>query len=147
MLSVAFNFISKNQKGMTLTEVLVVVLILAGIYATAVTVVFPRMERSKISQAKILISRLSEAVDTFYLDCSYYPSSTEGLEALVLAPDRCETWGPEPYIKRIPTDPWKNEFVYEFDENTGRYIIMSFGKDGQAGGSNLYDEDISSEDI
>ena len=147
MLCNALKVLTHNQKGMTLVEVIVVMSILVGIYATAVTLVFPRMEKSKISQAKILISRISDAVDTFYLDCSFYPSSEEGLEALILAPDSCESWGPERYLRKLPKDPWNNEFFYEYDEDTGKYIIISYGKDRREGGTGLYDEDISSESI
>ena len=139
------NKILKNNRGMTLLEVIAVVAIIAGIFATMVGVIFPRLERSKVDQAKILISRISEAVDTFYLDCSYYPSNAEGLSALVLAPADCESWGPEPYLKngRIPKDPWKNDFIYSFDDSTGKYEIISLGQGGKEGGEG-YSADLSS---
>ena len=142
------NKMLKNNKGMTLLEVIAVVAIIAGIYATMVTVIFPRMEKSKIDQAKILISRIAEAVDTFYLDCSFYPSTADGLSALVLAPELCESWGPDPYLKngKIPKDPWKNDFIYSLDENTGKYEIISLGQGGKEGGEG-YSEDISSQDL
>ncbi len=140
-----WNKILKTNKGMTLLEVIAVVAIIAGIFATMIGVIFPRLERSKVDQAKILISRISEAVDTFYLDCSFYPSNADGLSALVLAPAECESWGPEAYLKngRIPKDPWKNEFIYSFDESTGKYEIISLGQGGKEGGEG-YSEDLSS---
>ncbi len=143
-----FFYFLKNQKGMTLIEVIAVVVIIAGITAVMVGNVIPEMQKSKVKQAKILISRVSEAVDSFYLDCSYYPSSEEGLEALVLQPEECESWGPDPYLKngKIPKDPWNQELIYEYDSETDRYNIISYGKDRKEGGERL-SKDISSQEI
>ena len=138
----------KNNKGMTLVEIVAVVALIAGIYATFVGAIMPRIKKSRVDQAKILISRLGEAIDTFYLDCSYYPASAEGFDALVSAPDQCESWGPDPYLKngKIPKDPWKNDFIYSYDEDQGKYEIISLGEGGKEGGDG-YAEDISSLDL
>ena len=138
----------RNHRGMTLVEVIAVVVIIAGIAAMAVTNIMPRMEKSKVKQTTILISRVAEAVDSFYLDCSYYPSTEDGLQALVIAPEGCESCGPDPYLKngRIPRDSWNNEFVYEYDADRGQYNIISYGKDRVEGGEGL-NADISSQEL
>ena len=137
-----------NNKGFSLMELLIAITILVGMIAAIIGNLSGRRNKAQINQAKIIISRLEDAINTFYLDCSYYPSSAEGLEALVIAPEKCESWGPEPYLKkgRIPKDPWKNEFIYQYDENSGTFEIISTGRDGKAGGEGLA-ADISSKDI
>lgn len=137
-----------NCRGMTFVEILVVLTIIAGIAALGITKYMSQLDKAKVKQAKILITRISEAFDTFYLDCSYYPSSEEGLEALVLPPDRCESWGPDPYLKngRIPKDPWKNDFIYRYDQESNKYEIISLGKGGVEGGEGP-SADISSQEI
>jgi len=92
-----------------------------------------------------LIGLIEQAMEEFSYDCGYYP---ETLEDLVIAPADCEEWGPSPYLKngKIPKDPWKQDFVYSFDEE-GNYIIMSYGSDRKPGGSGRFNKDISSEDL
>ena len=108
-----------------------------------------RQRKSQVDQAKISISRLVDAINTFALDCSYYPSNAEGLEALVTRQEKCEKWGPEPYLKngKLPKDPWKNDFIYRHDESaTPPFEIISLGKGGVEGGED-YSADISSKDL
>ncbi len=137
-----------NSKGLTLIEVIAVLAILAGIASILLRNFAPQLKKSKVRQAQILISRLSESVESFYLDCSYYPSNSEGFEALVLAPAKCESWGPDPYLRngKIPKDPWGNDFIYKHDDATGRYEIISLGEGGIEGGEN-FQSDISSKEI
>lgn len=137
-----------NNKGFTLVEIIVVITLLVGMSATLIVNVMGRGEKAKVNQAKITISRLEDAINTFYLDCNYYPSTEEGLEALAIASQKCESWGPEPYLKkgRIPKDPWKNDFIYQYDESTGSFEIISLGKGGKPGGEDLA-TDISSKEL
>ena len=138
----------RNNKGMTFVEILVVLTIIAGIAALGITKYMSQLDKAKVKQAKILITRIAEAFDTFYLDCSFYPSSEEGFEALVLPPERCESWGPDPYLKngKIPKDPWKNDFIYRYDPSINKYEVISLGKGGVEGGEGVA-TDISSKDI
>ncbi len=139
----------KKVNGMTFVEILVVLTIIAGIASLGITKYMAQLDKAKVKQAKILITRIAEAFETFYMDCSYYPSTDEGLSALVLAPERCgEAWGPEPYLKngKIPKDPWKNDFIYRYDTTTGRFEILSLGKGGVEGGKGV-SADISSQEI
>ncbi|MDE0119879.1 MAG: type II secretion system major pseudopilin GspG [Bdellovibrionales bacterium] len=136
-----------NNKGFSLVEILIVITLILGISASVVVNLMGRRDRAQINQAKITISRLEDAINTFYLDCGYYPSNVEGLEALVIAPEKCESWGPEPYLHKgkIPKDPWKNDFIYEYDESAGTFTVISLGKGGKRGGEGIA-ADISSQE-
>ena len=136
-----------NKKGFSLVEIMFALVLIVGIMATMFTKLRPQQRKGKVNQAKLAIASLERALDMFYMDCSYYPSESEGLEALVSAPDKCESWGPEPYLKngKIPKDPWNNEFVYQ-ESDDGDFEIISLGEDGEEGGKN-YAKDISSKDI
>ena len=137
-----------NNKGLTLIEVLIVIGLIAGIAATLIGNFKQGESKGKINLAKTLISRLEDGLNTFYMDCNYYPSSAEGLEALVIPPQKCESWGPQPYLKngKIPKDPWGNNFLYRYDDSIGQFEIISLGQDGKEGG-NKFATDISSKDL
>ena len=136
----------KHNKGFSLLEILIAMALLVGVVAGVVYKVMPRLSKGKTQQARITISQLTQGLDTFYMDCNYYPSNAEGLEALVAAPQNCESWGPSSYIKKVPKDPWGNDFIYEYDENSGKYEIISRGRGGKEGGEGEA-ADISSEDL
>lgn len=139
--------INPNQKGMTLVEIMIVLLILGGLASILATTVMGRLKKAKIGQAKLQISELGKSLDMFYADCSFYPSSDQGLSALVQAPSgepSCSGWGPDPYIKKVPRDPWNNEYLYEAQGNS--YVLKSLGGDKREGGTGE-DEDISSENL
>jgi len=131
-----------------LPEVLIVLVLLVGIFATIFTNVNQSRDKGQINQAKIIIARLTSALNMFYQACYRYPSNSEGLEALVVAPDDCEEWGPQPYLKngKIPKDPWKTDFIYEYDEASASFEIISLGKNKKEGGDD-FAADISSKDI
>ena len=122
---------------------------MVGILAFLMTVVGRAVnqsrKKSQISQARILIGVIEQAMEEFSYDCGYYP---ETLEDLVSAPPDCEEWGPKPYLKngKIPQDPWKQNFQYEYDEENDSYVITSFGADRKPGGSGKFNKDISSLD-
>ena len=135
-------FLNKSR-GMTLIEIMIVVGIIAFITTIVGQAVTRRQKKAKVSQAKIVIGLLEQAIAEFNYDCGYYPAT---LDDLVSAPADCEEWGPEPYVKdgKLPKDPWKSELVYELDD-TGDYNITSFGADRRPGGTG-YNKDISSSD-
>lgn len=132
----------RNNKGMTLLEIMIVLVILGGLIAILATQVQGRLKKAKISQAKIQIAEYGKALDMYYTDCSHYPSSEEGLQALIEAPSSCSNWGPDPYLKKLTKDPWGYDMVYESQGNT--YVLKSLGSDGREGGSGDA-ADISSE--
>src|ERR1700733_3932119 len=101
----------RNQSGMTLVEIMIVLVILGSLGTVLVTQVKNSLAKSRVQQAKILISEVGKALDQFNTDCGFYPTSDQGLQALVTAPGggrTCSNWGPEPYLKRVPTDAWKH---------------------------------------
>lgn len=129
-----------NEKGMTLIEIMIVLAILASIGGLVATQAISQLKKSRVRSARIAISELGKALDTYYTDCGSYPSS---LESLMSDSDNCSNWGPEPYVKKIPKDPWGNDFIYEPDGSS--YEVVSLGQGGQEGGEG-YEKDVSSDD-
>lgn len=133
-----------SQRGMTLIEIMIVLVLVGGLIAVLSGNVFSNLFKGQRKQAEIQIKEVSKALDLFYTDCSFYPSTEQGLRALVENNSDCKSWGPDPYLKKEPVDPWNNSLVYESDGST--YVIKSYGKDRREGGSGN-DADISSEEI
>ena len=134
------------QRGMTLIEILVV-LVLIGIVLGIVGGNFiGRGEKAKADAAKIEIGQIGQALDLYKLEIGRYPSSSEGLQALVAAPAGASNWN-GPYWKKaqIPKDPWGNEYRYTSPGQKGAYDILSLGADGKEGGEGA-NKDISSAD-
>jgi general secretion pathway protein G len=124
------------QAGFTLVEMLVVITIIGLIMALVAPRVLNYLSESKTKTAKIQIESLGSALDLFFLDSGRYPSSSEGLAALVQRPGNVPAWN-GPYLKGslVPTDPWGNAYIYRSPGEHGAYDIVSFGADGQEGGT------------
>lgn len=131
----------RNQKGMTLLEIMIVMVILGGLIAVLAGTVRDNLKKAKVKQAKIQISEYGKALDMYYTDCNQYPSTEEGLQALMVAPSTCSNWGPDPYLKKLNPDPWATPFEYSSTGND--YELKSLGQDKKEGGSG-YDLDLSS---
>ena len=134
------------QRGMTLIEILVV-LVLIGIVLGIVGGNFiGRGEKAKADAARIEIGQIGQALDLYKLEIGRYPSSSEGLQALVTAPAGAANWN-GPYRKKaqIPKDPWGNEYRYTSPGQKGAYDILSLGADGKEGGEGT-NKDITSAD-
>ncbi|MBW1972637.1 MAG: type II secretion system protein GspG [Spirochaetes bacterium] len=133
----------KNNKGFTLMELLVVMIILGLLAAFVAPRVYKWVGPSKQKAAKIQISLFESALEKFLLDMDRYPTTEEGLNALVKKPAGAEKWA-GPYLKKeIPLDPWGHPYVYKSPGEHGDYDIISYGKDGQPGGEGE-DRDIVS---
>jgi general secretion pathway protein G len=131
---------------MTLIEILVV-LVLIGIVTSIVAGNFiQRGEKAKRDLAKIEIGQIGQTLDLFKLEIGRYPTSQEGLQALVTAPAGVTNWN-GPYWKKdtVPKDPWTHEYVYVFPGQHGPYDLISYGADGKEGGDGA-DKDITSWD-
>jgi general secretion pathway protein G len=129
---------------MTLIEILVV-LVLIGIVLGIVGGNFiGRGEKAKADAAKIEIGQIGQALDLFKLEVGRYPTSQEGLQALITAPPGLSSWN-GPYWKKstLPKDPWGNEYKYTAPGQHGAYDILSYGADGREGGDGT-DKDIAS---
>lgn len=123
----------RNNKGMTLLEIMIVLVILGGLIGILAVSVQSRLKKAKVSQAKIQIAEYGKALDMYYTDCNRYPSTDEGLQALREAPSSCSNWGPDPYLTKLSKDPWGADLIYESEGNA--YKLMSLGSDHREGGS------------
>ncbi|HFQ5429945.1 TPA: type II secretion system major pseudopilin GspG [Vibrio vulnificus] len=127
---------AKKQAGFTLLEVMVVVVILGILASFVVPNLLGNKEKADQQKAITDIVALENALDMYKLDNSVYPTTDQGLEALVIKPS-----SPEPrnyrnggYIKRLPKDPWGNEYQYMSPGDKGTIDIFTLGADGQEGG-------------
>jgi general secretion pathway protein G len=125
----------KNKShGFTLIELLVVISIIALIAALVAPNLFPKLGKGKQSAAKAQIELLGQALDQFRLDIGRYPTTQEGLAALVTNPG-IETWEGSYLKKSLPNDPWGKPFMYQVPGTHGtEYDLWSYGRDGVAGG-------------
>jgi len=124
----------RSKRGFTLVEMLLVLVILATLAAIVIPKFAGRSEQAKITAAKSQISSIELALDSFEVDCGYYPKSGN-LNALLENPGTTADWK-GPYLKKgIPLDPWGNAYVYEYPgkHNPNGYDLMSGGPDGKTG--------------
>lgn len=130
------RFRRKREGGFTLVEILVVITIIALIMGLVGPRVLNYLTESKVKAARIQIESLGSALDLFFLDTGRFPTSSEGLAALVRRPGSIATWN-GPYLKGgiVPADPWGNPYVYRLPGQHGSYDIISYGTDGQEGGT------------
>jgi general secretion pathway protein G len=136
---------NRNSKGFTLIEVMVVVIILGILAAIVVPRVMDRPDDARITKAKQDIRALESALNLYKLDNFVYPTTDQGLEALVTKPGGT----PEPknwkrYMDRLPKDPWGEPYLYL--ETDGSVEIKSQGADGQIGGEGA-NADISNANL
>jgi general secretion pathway protein G len=134
---------ARNQKGMTLVEIMVVLAIIGGLIGILAGQVQKQFKKAKVKEARIQMAEIGKALDIYLTDCGSYPTSEQGLGALLEAPPDCKNWGPDAYIKKMPTDPWGTPFVYEMHGNN--YTLKSLGDDKREGGTGTA-ADISSDD-
>jgi general secretion pathway protein G len=136
-----------GQQGFTLVEMLVVITIIGLIMGLIGPRVLNYLGESKVKAAKIQLQSFSSALDLFYLDAGRFPSTSEGLTALVQRTPAVAAWN-GPYLRggNVPNDPWNHPYLYRAPGERGPYDIMSYGSDGQEGGSGLA-ADISTENL
>ena len=125
-----------GERGFTLVEILVVITIIGLIMGLVGPRVLNYLTESKAKAAKIQIESFASALDLYFLDAGRYPTSSEGLGALVQRPGSISGWN-GPYLKGavVPPDPWGNVYIYRSPGQHGAYDIVSYGADGQEGGS------------
>ncbi len=128
----------EGEEGFTLVEMLVVITIIGLIMGLIGPRVLNYLSESKVKAAKIQLQSFAGALDLFYLDAGRYPSTSEGLDALVHRAAGTAAWN-GPYLKggSVPNDPWNNPYIYHAPGEHGPYDIMSHGSDGQDGGSGV----------
>jgi general secretion pathway protein G len=125
----------RTTSGFTLIELLVVIAILGLIASLVGPSVVRQFGGAKADAAKLQIADLGAALDLYYLDLGRYPTTTEGLAALVTAPEAARDWD-GPYLKKstVPKDPWGNPYRYKAPGDNGPYELLSYGADNQLGG-------------
>lgn len=129
---------ASKQQGFTLLEVMVVVVILGILASFVVPNLLGNKERADQQKVVTDIVALENAVDMYKLDTSQYPSTDDGLEALVVAPsNKPRNYRPDGYIKRLPKDPWGNDYMLLSPGDHGVIDIFSYGADGQEGGDGI----------
>ena len=126
-----------GEEGFTLVEMLVVITIIGMIMALVGPRVLNYLGESKTKAAKIQLESFTSALDLYYLDLGRYPSSNEGLAALVQSTNTPGWNGPYLRGGNVPNDPWSHTYVYRSPGEHGPYDIMSYGSDGQEGGSGI----------
>jgi len=128
----------KKRKGFTLIEIMVVVVIIGLLSALVGPRLIGQSDEAKRKTTQTQIAQLEQVLGLYYLDNGAYPTTAQGLEALVKEP----TTPPEPlnykkggYMKKVPKDAWGRDFLYASPGEHGDFDIMSYGADGQEGGS------------
>ncbi|GAA6150602.1 type II secretion system major pseudopilin GspG [Pseudoteredinibacter isoporae] len=126
---------SNKAQGMTLIELLVVLAILAMIAGLVGPAILDQLDGAKHKTAGIQIKDLESGLEIYKLEVGRFPSSEEGLQALVSKPSNAKGWN-GPYLKgkEVPQDPWGRDFVYKYPGANGGMEIISYGEDGQPGG-------------
>jgi general secretion pathway protein G len=124
----------KRNRGITLIELLVVMVIIA-LFATLVGQrLFRNVERARQTTAKSQIQEFESTLDAFRLDVGRYPTTQEGLQALLVRPPNVENWD-GPYLRKdAPLDPWGHPYLYRCPGQHGDFDLLSYGADGQEGG-------------
>lgn len=139
-----------RQHGFTLIEIMVVVVIIGILIGLVAPNILGRVDKARVTAARADISTLEQALEMYRLDNQTFPSTDQGLEALVTRPTgspEARNWNPEGYLKKgLPTDPWGNPYQYVSPGQDGRpYDLYSLGADGREGGEG-YDADIGNWD-
>jgi len=129
--------LQSNEKGFTLIEIMVVLIILGLLVAIVAPKILGRTDDARITAAKLQIRQLEDALHLYKLDNAVYPSTEQGLDSLVNKPAVGEVpthWREGGYVPKIPNDPWSHPYVYLSPGAHGEYDLLSYGADGEPGG-------------
>ncbi len=134
----------RKQTGFTLIELVVVLTILAMLAALVVPRLFRNVDKAKVNAAKAQIAALEGLLDEYRLDVGSYPTTQQGLQALLTKPAGAEHWA-GPYFKKeeLPLDPWGHPYAYKSPGDHGDYDLMSYGADGAPGGEGINADVVS----
>lgn len=133
---------ARSVRGFTLIEIMVVVTILAILAGIVVQRLMSRPEQAKIVRAKQDIMTLENALSLYKLDSGFYPSSEQGLKALVEKPTSepaPQNWAPGGYIKRLPADPWGHAYHYSNQDDNVK--IFTYGASNKPGGTEISNQE------
>jgi general secretion pathway protein G len=125
----------RKASGFTLLELLVVMVIIGLLVGYVAPMYFKQVGKSEVKVARAQIESFGKALDQYRLDAGHYPTTEQGLQALVAKPADEPKWD-GPYLKKgVPADPWGTAYTYKRPGTKGEYDIVSFGKDGVPGGA------------
>jgi general secretion pathway protein G len=138
----------RHQRGFTLIEIMVVVVILGILAAIVAPRVINRIDDAQVSRVQQDLRGIENALKFYRLDTFAFPSSEQGLEALVSKPadPNIRNWKSGGYLERLPKDPWGKEYLYLNPGQNGEIDIFSLGRDGNPGGEGV-DADIGNWDL
>jgi general secretion pathway protein G len=134
---------SRRRRGFTLLELLVVMVIIGLLAGYVGPKLFAQIGKSEVKVTRAQIEALGKALDQYRIDVGRYPSSSEGLAALLARPAGSERWSGPYLAKAVPLDPWGHAYQYRAPGEHGDYDLVSLGRDGRRGG-NGEDADITS---
>ena len=127
------------ESGFTLIEIMVVVFILGLLVTLVAPRIVGRTDEARRVKAAADIKGIEEALHLYKLDSGFYPSTDQGLQALVTRPETGQVpqrWNPDGYLEQVPVDPWGNPYAFLSDGD--RYSLKSYGADGAEGGEGKY---------
>ena len=141
-MSSARSTVGLPQRGFTLIEVMVVVVIIGLLAAFVVPNLIGNVDRAAVTRAKGDIRIIETALSLYRLDNYRYPSTEEGLQALVINPGEAVAQNWKPYLNSVPSDPWNNPYHYVYpgqprDGQQREFDVFSYGADGQEGGEDI----------
>jgi general secretion pathway protein G len=133
-----------QRQGFTLIELMIVVVILGILATTIMPKILNSTVKAQVAKAKIDMRQIMTALALFKTENGHFPTTSEGLQALVSNPGGLPDYDPDGYLDKVPLDPWKNNYVYiSPGVNSKDFDLISYGRDGENGGAG-YDADIQS---
>lgn len=140
----------QRSRGFTLIEIMVVVVIISVLIGLMAPNILGRVDEAKVTAAKADIATMGQALDMYRIDNGSYPSTEQGLQALVQKPAGApepKNWSPAGYLKKaeLPKDPWENDYQY-IKYPDGTYDLFSYGADAREGGEG-YDKDLFQKEL
>lgn len=129
------SLMKRSGSGFTLLELLVVIVIIGLLAGFVAPKYFGQLGKAEVKVTRAQIDSFEKALDQYRLDTGHYPSTQQGLDALMSKPANESKWA-GPYLKKgIPLDPWGSPYVYKQPGEHGEFDLLSYGKDKQPGGS------------
>ena len=125
----------RDERGFTLIEIMVVVFILGLLITLVAPRILGRTDEARATKAAADIKSIEQALSLYKLDNGGFPTSEQGLQALVTPPTSgppARRWNPDGYLDKVPVDPWGSPYVFRSDGNS--FVILSYGADGAEGG-------------